>query len=127
MLRVCYKVRKRGTTNPNLIELIRLLRKASNQYKAGIWRAIADYISRPRGRRVAVNLSRLNRYTREGDIVVVPGKVLGAGILDHTVTVAALSFSKQAKEKILMAKGKCISIQELIELNPKGSNVKIIG
>ncbi|MEM1515000.1 MAG: 50S ribosomal protein L18e [Candidatus Bathyarchaeia archaeon] len=120
-------MRKRGTTNPNLMELIRLLRKVSNQYKARIWRALADHISRSHSRRITVNISRLNRYTREGDIIVVPGKVLGAGILDHAVTIAALAFSKQAQEKILMAKGKCISIQELIKLNPKGSNVKIIG
>lgn len=118
---------KRGITNPNLISLLRLLRKTSNQYKAGLWRAIAEYLSRSRSRRIAVNISRINRYTKEGDLVVVPGKVLGAGILDHPVTVAAFSFSKQAREKILVAGGKCISIQELIESNPTGSNVKIIG
>lgn len=127
MLRVCCKVRRRGTTNPNLMALLRLLRKVSNKHKARIWKDVAEYLSRTRSRRIAVNVSRINRYTREGDVVIVPGKVLGAGILDHPVTVAAFSFSKQAREKILMAKGKCISIQELIEMNPTGSNVKIIG
>lgn len=126
MLRACCEVMRR-TTNPNLRSLIRLLRKAANQYKAGVWRAIAEYLSRTRSRRIAVNISRINRYTKEGDVVVVPGKVLGAGILDHPVTVAAFAFSRQAREKILMAKGKCISIQELIQMNPTGSNVKIIG
>lgn len=120
-------MRKRGTTNPNLSALLRLLRKASNQYKVRIWDAVAEYLSKTRGRRIAVNISRINRYTSEGEVVIVPGKVLGAGVLDHPVTVAAFAFSKQAREKILMAGGKCLSIPELIESNPKGSNVKIIG
>lgn len=120
-------MRERGTTDPNIIALLRLLKKVSNQYKAMIWRTVAEYLSRTRSRRIAVNISRINRYTQEDDVVVVPGKVLGAGVLNHPVTVAALAFSKQAREKILMAKGKCLSIPELIELNPRGSNVKIIG
>jgi large subunit ribosomal protein L18e len=59
--------------------------------------------------------------------VVVPGKVLGAGRIDHPVHVAAFTFSEQARSKILRAKGKCLSILELMEKNPKGTNVKIIG
>jgi len=58
---------------------------------------------------------------------VVPGKVLGAGKIDHPLHVAAFAFSEQARLKILKAKGKCLSILELVERNPKGTNVKIIG
>jgi len=60
-------------------------------------------------------------------MVVVPGKVLGAGEINHPVIVAAFSFSEKAKEKIKAAKGKCLSFIDLIKKNPKGSNVKIIG
>lgn len=74
-----------------------------------------------------VNISRLNRYTKENDQVVVPGKVLGAGLIDHPVTVAAFAFSNEAREKISRAKGKCISIPDLIKINPSGTNVKILG
>ena len=115
------------TTNPELIGLIRLLRKAAREHKAAIWRTVAEYLARAKRRRIAVNISRINRYTKEGDEVVVPGKVLGAGLLDHPVKVAAYEFSEKARQKIIMAKGKCLSIPELIEMNPKGSNVKIIG
>lgn len=127
MLRACCEVRKRRTTNPSLIALLRLLRNASNQYKVRIWRAVAEDLSKTRNRRITVNVSRINRYTHKGDVVIVPGKVLGVGALGHPVTVAALAFSKQAREKILTAGGKCISIQELIKFNPTGSGVKIIG
>jgi len=103
------------------------LRKKSREGEARIWRSVADRLSRSRRRRIAVNVSRLNRYTKEGETAVVPGKVLGAGKIDHPLHVAAFAFSEQARLKILKAKGKCLSILELVERNPKGTNVKIIG
>jgi large subunit ribosomal protein L18e len=104
-----------------------LLRKKSRESNVAIWRDVAERLSKPRRKRIAVNISKLNRYTKENEEVLVPGKVLGAGSIDHPVTVAALDFSDKARLKILTAKGKCLSIPELTEINPKGSNVKIIG
>jgi len=52
---------------------------------------------------------------------------LGAGEINHPITVAAFTFSENAESKIKTAKGKCISIFDLVKKNPKGSNVKIIG
>ena len=60
-------------------------------------------------------------------MVVVPGKVLGAGEMSHPVTVAAFAFSGKAKEKIKARRGKCLSFFDLIKKNPKGSKVRIIG
>jgi len=56
----------------------------------------------------------------------VPGKVLGTGELNKKITVAAYTFSEQAVQKI-NAKGKCLSIKELVEKNPKGNKVRIMG
>jgi large subunit ribosomal protein L18e len=58
--------------------------------------------------------------------VVVPGKILASGALDHPVTVASFEASDSAKAKLQAAKSKYITIQELLEENPQGSNVKII-
>lgn len=107
--------------------LIRALKKASQESGAKIWRDIADRLSCSRKGRVAVNLSRLNRHTKKGETVVVPGKVLGAGSIDHPLNVAAFTFSERARLKIRRARGKCLSILKLMEKNPKGTNVKIIG
>ena len=115
------------STNPELLSIVRLLKKKSTKTEASIWRDVAKRLSTSKRRRVAVNLSRLNRYTKTKETVIVPGKVLGAGRLDHAINVAAFAFSEQAKAKILRAKGKCLSIQELLKKNPKGSNVKIMG
>ncbi len=120
-------MKRTGPTNIVLRKTIRLLYKASREHRAPIWRAIAEELEKPRRRRRVVNISRINRYTKEGDVVVVPGKVLGAGTLDHPVTVAAISFSKTALEKIKAVGGKAIHILDLVQMNPRGSNVKIIG
>lgn len=58
---------------------------------------------------------------------MIPGKVLSSGSLTKKITVAAWAFSEKAKEKIQKAGGECISIEELIKRNPKGSNIRIIG
>jgi large subunit ribosomal protein L18e len=120
-------VKKAKTTNPQLIELIRFLKRQGRENKAEIWRDIAERLTKPSRKRIAVNLSRLNRHTKRNDVVAVPGKVLGAGEINHPITVAAFAFSEKAKEKIKAARGKCLSYSELVKKNPKGSNVKIIG
>lgn len=120
-------MKKVKTTNPELRELIRFLKKQSSETKANIWRDIAGRLAKPRRKRIAVNLSRLNTYTQKNEMVVVPGKVLGAGEINHPITVAAFAFSEKAREKIKAAKGKCLSFLDFVKKNPKGSSVKIIG
>ena len=113
--------------NPQLLNLIRFLKKASKENDAKIWNSIANALSKTRSRRISVNLSHINRHTEKGQVVAVAGKVLGAGTLSHPVTVAAFTFSATAKEKIKKAKGKCLALPELVKKNPKGSKVKIVG
>lgn len=120
-------MKKIKTTNPELIELIRFLRKQGRENKARIWRDVAEKLAKPKRRRVAVNLSHLNRHAQKSETIVVPGKVLGAGEVDHPITVTAFAFSAKGREKIEAAKGKCLSFVDLIKKNPMGSSVKIIG
>jgi len=115
-----------GPTDPNVRRLIVALEKMAKAERAKIWKDISERLKKPRRNRVAVNLSRINRCTKDGDTVVVPGKVLGSGFLSHKLCIAALSFSEAAIEKTRSAGGECISISELMKRNPKGSDVKII-
>ncbi|MEM2025106.1 MAG: 50S ribosomal protein L18e [Desulfurococcaceae archaeon] len=117
----------RGKTNLILRELIKTLIKYSREHNAKLWRVIAEDLSRAARTRRAVNISRINRCTNPGDFIVVPGKVLGAGKLNHPVVVAALSFSKTAIEKIGAAGGRAINIYELLREKPDGSGVRIVG
>jgi len=120
-------MKKRKPDNPQLLELIRFLKKVSKENDAKIWSTMANSLSKSRSTRVSVNLSRINRHTEKGEVVVVPGKVLGSGNINHPVTVAAFAFSAAAREKIKQAKGKYSTFPELVKKNPKGSNVKIMG
>ena len=120
-------MKKANPTNPELVNAIRFLKKSAKENDAKIWRKIAEALSRTRRKRIAVNLSRVNRYAKNGQTVVVPGKVLAAGEVNHPVTVSAFAFSHMAMTKIEKAKGKCLSYAELVKKNPKGTGVRIIG
>ena len=115
-------VKPTGPTNIYMQKLIGKLEKT----KAPIWKDVAERLGGARRRKVEVNISDLNRHARDGETVVVPGVVLGAGEIGKAVSVAAWRFSGSAAEKIKNAKGSAMSIEELAEKNPKGSNVKII-
>jgi len=119
-------MRETKTTNPQLIELISLLRKESREKQAAIWLDVADHLAKTRSQRITVNLSKLSRHTKRADIVVVPGKILATGTLTHAITVASFEASDKAKAKLAAAKAKYVTIPELLAQNPKGSNVKII-
>ena len=49
-----------------------------------------------------------------------------SGVIDRAVRVAALNFSAQAADKITGANGTCMTIEELLNDNPKGSRVRIL-
>lgn len=120
-------MKKAEKTNPELVELIRFLKKQSKENGVNVWSDIAERLAKPRRKSITVNLSHLNRYTQKNEMVAVPGKVLSAGEIGHPISVAAFAFSEKAKEKIKTARGKCLSLSDLVKKNPKGSKVKIIG
>ncbi|MFX1513958.1 MAG: 50S ribosomal protein L18e [Promethearchaeota archaeon] len=119
-------VKTTGPTDPNIITLIRLLKKTAKTENAPIWKRVAAILSNPRRTRPEVNLSVVNRHSKKGETVLVPGKVLGAGTLEHSVTIAAVTFSGVAQEKIKQQGGNCISILDLLTLNPNGSNIRLL-
>lgn len=119
--------KRTGPTNPILNELIQELKKKSIEQKIKLWKRIALDLERPTRNRRIVNLSRINRNTKENEIIVVPGKVLGSGVLSHKLTISAFQFSESAKNKILENGSKIIPLTELSNENPKGKRIRIIG
>jgi len=118
--------KRTGTTDPNLINLINILKKKSTETNTSLWKTVAQKLEKPRKQRVSINLSKINRYSKQNDVVVVPGSVLSSGNLSHSVTIAALKFSETAKEKIQSAKSKFITIEELLDSNFEVKKIKII-
>ena|GEM_PF-2874209 len=99
------------------------LRALKNHSK--LWRVVYRYVKRPRRKMVEVNVRKLNYLTKEGDIAVVPGVVLGGGEIDHKITVIAVSFTKGSLKKLEEARCRCVYIWELDE-PPRGPNIKLI-
>ncbi len=119
-------VKRTGPTNPLLKELIENLRKKSFEIKSNFLKDIAEKLNKPRRQRIEVNLAHIDRNTKKGDTVIIPGVVLGYGSLSKSVTISAWKFSKSAEERIKESKSNPISIEDLIKTNPKGKKVKIL-
>ena len=113
--------------NPELITIIKKLKEGSRKNGVKIWRDVAERLERPNRLYAEVNLSKIERYSNDGEIIVVPGKVLGSGNITKKVTVAAWKFSKKAQEKIKKAGGRVLTLDAIINENPKGSKVRIMG
>ncbi len=120
-------VRKTGPSNLFHRKLIATLEKSYRSKGAPVWESAASLLSNPRRRRVEVNLSRINRLASDKDTILVPGKVLGAGRLEHKVSVAAFDFTGSARSKIQDSGGKCLTIEDLLKQHPEGKNVRIVG
>lgn len=117
---------KISNKNNELKRLISELKKASIQNKVKIWKRVASDLEKPSRERRVVNVQSISSHANEGDVIIVPGKVLGSGNVDVSMKVAALSFSEEAQRKI-SDKGQTMSIEDLIKSNPEGKKVRILG
>jgi len=113
--------KKADPTNPILVETLELLQ----EQEASIWSSVAENLGKVNRKRPEVNLSDIDRVAEDGETVVVPGKVLGAGYLTKEVNVAAFKASNSAKEAI-NENGDFMFIQDLVEENPEGSGIRVV-
>jgi large subunit ribosomal protein L18e len=112
--------------NQSLMDLLQLLKKTSIEQDAPIWKRVASDLEKPTRQRRIINIGKLDKYCKDGEVIVVPGKVLGTGGLTKKLSVAAYSFSEEA-HRTISAKGSALTIRELIHKNPKGDKIKIMG
>lgn len=113
--------KKFDSTNPILLETIELLQEQD----APVWNSVAENLGKVNRDRAEVNLSDIERVAEDGETIVVPGKVLGSGYLNKDVTVAAFKASNSAKNQI-NDEGDFMFIQDLVEENPEGTEVKVV-
>lgn len=115
-----------NTTDESRRQLIIKLKRQSRNPGGRIWRTLYNELQTSRQNRVTVNVGELQNHFEKGRIMVVPGKVLADGIIEDKLEVAAVTFSAQARTKIVAKGGQCLSLEELMEKNPTGANVKVI-
>lgn len=113
--------KKADPTNPVLVETLKVLK----EQEAPVWKSVREHLGKVNRQRPEVNISDIERVAEDGETVVVPGKVLGSGKLTKEVEVAAFKASKGAKNKINDT-GDFMFIQDLVEDNPEGSEVRIV-
>lgn len=118
-------MKRTGPTNYQVLQLVTQLEGQARQ--STFWRNVVENLHRPTRQRREVNVYKIEQQARPGETILVPGKVLSVGELKKPVQVAALQFSTGARQKILQAKGKVLSISELLQQNPEGKNVRILG
>ena len=73
-----------------------------------------------------MNLGQVSRSVNDGEVVAVPGKVLGSGLPKEKLTIAAFKFSPSALVKVKKAGGRCIPFDMLVRENPRGTNVRLL-
>ena len=110
----------REKRNQGLVETIIAAKRAEG------WRGIAGILSGSTRKRPSINLDKINLGAKEGETVVVPGKVLSLGDLDKKIKIVALGASENALEKIKKAKCEFITIEEEIKLNPGAKGIIIL-
>jgi len=114
-------------SNAQLQSLVGSLKQAARENEAPVWKAVAGRLESPARTWPSINISRLERHAEPKTMVVVPGKLLGAGAISKPLTVGAFSFSAAAREKVEAAGGNCLTLPEMLEAHPKGAGVRLMG
>lgn len=107
-------------TNPELVETIILAKKNKN------WKEVAEILSGPRKNRKNFNLEYLDKVVKDGEKVLVVGKVLSQGDLNKKIKIVAQGFSNSAKEKLINAGCEVLNIVEEIKKNPEMKGLRVL-
>ena len=115
----------RKPTGPSNV-LKRMLARNLWKTKKPIWRAVSQKLMAPAKNRVEKNVGAINNVVNDGDIIVIPGKVLADGMLTKKITVACYAISASALKKLEQSGSQRMTIEELVEKYPSGKGVRII-
>ena len=72
-------------------------------------------VSLPKRKRVKVNVHKINKYSKDGESLIVPGKVLSIGKMDHKVNIAAVNYSEKAMKSLTESGSKVLPLREMLK------------
>lgn len=116
------KISKQTKRKKNIEIVETILKTKKNKF----WKEIAEILSGPRRKMSCVNLDRINKESKAGETIVVPGKVLSQGELDKKIKVVAFGFSENAKGKIAKSKSEISTFIDEVKKNPEAKGIKVI-
>jgi large subunit ribosomal protein L18e len=114
------KTRTRQKSNSDLQDTIRLALKNK------AWFKIAQILSNSTRKYSSVNLGQIDKVSKQGEIIVVPGKVLSSGSLTKKVRIASLGISAEAKDKLKETKSEYVYLAKEIQSNTKAEGIRLI-
>ncbi len=104
----------------DLVETIELANKNKN------WNIVAGLLSGPTKKFSKVNLSKIDKESKENETVIVVGKILSLGEITKKIKISSYQISDSALKKINKSKIEYISLNEEIKKNPNANKIKII-
>lgn len=107
-------------TSASLVELALEMKKHTS------WHDVRKVLVSSTRKMPALNLDEIDNHAKEGDTIVVPGKVLSKGDVTKKIRICALGFSAGAREKLKKTKSEVVTIMEEVKKNPKAQGVKIL-
>jgi large subunit ribosomal protein L18e len=116
------KIQKQVSRKKNL-ELVETIVLAKKNPK---WLEVAGALSGSTRTRIQINLDKIDKNSKAGEIIVIPGKVLSMGEITKKIKVVAFNFSENAKEKLKKAGCEVILIKDEIPKNKDAKGVKIL-
>ncbi|MCL4322879.1 MAG: 50S ribosomal protein L18e [Candidatus Thermoplasmatota archaeon] len=113
-------------TSPKIKETVKTILELSRENQSPLWRDIAKRLSETRQNYADLNVGKISKLCKDGDIVVVPGKVLGSFFAVGKVKISALDISEKAMRKVKESGSEFIPLQDLAKENPEPKNIKIM-
>ncbi len=95
---------------------------AKGGHYKNLWKKIHRMVEVPSRKRPVVNLSKIEANTKDGDKVVVPGKVLFDRKISRKVTISAMEYSSTALGSLRDAGCSVIDLKDML----KEKGIKVI-
>jgi len=114
-------------SDQNLVDLIQELKRQAHKNNARIWKDVAQRLEKPSSSWAKINVGKLSPLIENGEVILIPGKLLGMGKFDKKVTIISMKSSKSAVEKVNKSGGKFMDLDEAMSKYPKGSKIRIMG
>lgn len=94
--------------------------------KNDAWLPVASILASSRRTRPSLNLDEINEQAKDGETVLVPGKILSVGEVTKKIKLVALGFSEKAREKLLKSKIQISNIADEIKHNPDAKGLRVL-
>ncbi|EET89811.1 MAG: 50S ribosomal protein L18e [Candidatus Micrarchaeales archaeon] len=114
---------KTNAENNQIKEWIGLLKsERSKNRDRKLYGKLIKMVDMPKRKRHVVDLYKINENSNDGDVVIVPGKVLSKGSIDHKISLSAIWYSQSAKKTLEKANCSILPFSEAL----KQKKIKIV-